>query len=580
MIYRSLSLKEKLIDIIKKSNLIDEKQLQEALRYQKENGGNLGNVLLEQGLIKEKELVFLLSSSLNLPVLNLSRFKVEPEVIKIIPAKVAKQYHLIPISKMGNTLTVCMSDPLNILAIDDIKAVTHYEIETIISTDKEIQDAIRTYYEAENTDLSIMLQDMRKEKADKTLTEDEELEVTPVGEETIDIEEMAVQSNIQPVVKVVNLMLTEAVDKRVSDIHVESEENEVRVRYRIDGTLRKAFIIPKDNQNAVLSRLKIISGLDITEWRLPQDGRFKIKVHDKEVDFRVSILPVTHGGKVVMRALDKSSLSVGLEHLGFEKESLEKLDIALAKPYGMILITGPTGSGKSTTLYSIITELNVPEKNIVTIEDPVEYKVEGISQMQVNEEIKLTFANGLRAILRQTPDIVLIGEIRDFETADIAVKASLTGQLLLSTLHTNDAPSAITRLIDMGIEPYLAASSLICIIAQRLCRKICPDCKEKAVVSQAVLDRLNLKVSKGAVFYKGKGCSKCNGSGYYGRMGVIEILLVDDKMRELITDRVSSDKLREYAIAHGMTTLRDNAFAKCFKGLTTIEEVLRVTTDE
>ncbi|MFH1645892.1 MAG: ATPase, T2SS/T4P/T4SS family [Candidatus Omnitrophota bacterium] len=577
MTYKSSLLKEKLIDIIKKSRLINEKQLEQALAYQKEHGGNLGNILLEQGLIKEKELVFLLSSSLNLPVLNLSRFKVDPDVIKIIPSKVAKQYHLIPVSKMGNSLTVCMSDPLNILAIDDIKALTHYEIDTIISTDKEIQEAIHTYYEADAADLSMVLEDMRKEKEESL---EEEFEVTPVGEETIDIEDMAAQSNIPPVVKVVNLMLTEAVEKRVSDIHVEPEESEVRVRYRIDGALREAFTIPKDNQNAVLSRLKIMSGLNITEWRLPQDGRFKIKVHDKEVDFRVSILPVTHGGKVVMRALDKASLSVGLKHLGFEDENLEKLNIALAKPYGMILVTGPTGSGKSTTLYSIVTKLNVPEKNIVTIEDPVEYKIEGISQIQVNEEIKLTFANGLRAILRQTPDIVLIGEIRDFDTADIGVKASLTGQLLLSTLHTNDAPSAVTRLIDMGLEPYLVASSLICIIAQRLCRKICPNCKEKAVVSQAVLDRLGLKLPKGAVFYKGKGCSKCNGSGYHGRMGVLEVLLIDDGIRELITDKVSSDKLREYAISKGMTTLRDNAFAKCLKGLTTIEEVLRVTTEE
>lgn len=572
-------LKEKIIDIIKNSNLITEQQLNKAIEIQKAKGGKLGNILLQEGYIKEKELALLLSSSLNLPVLNLYRFKIDPKVVKLIPEKLAKQYHLIPVSKMGNTLTVCMSDPLNIFAIDDIKTLTHYDIDPIISTDKEILDAIHTYYEAETSKLSDILKDMEDTK--DGAQEAESIEVSSMEEEsTVDIEEAMKMSNIPPIVRVVNLMITEALEKRASDIHVEPAEDELRIRYRVDGALHEAFTVPKKDQNAVLTRLKIMSGLDITEWRLPQDGRFKIRLRDKEVDFRVSILPLSHGGKVVLRALDKSSLSVGLASLGYLPEPLKLFEQAISKPYGMILVTGPTGSGKSTTLYSIINKLNTPDKNIVTIEDPVEYQVEGVTQVQVNPEIELTFASGLRSILRQSPDIVLIGEIRDFETADIAIKASLTGQLLLSTLHTNDACGAITRLIDMGVEPFLVASSVVAVAAQRLCRRICQACKEPYEVTQAVLDRLGVRVSKGTTFYHGKGCKKCNNSGYYGRMGTLEVLLIDEQMREMITKMRSSNEIKDYAIKNGMKTLRDNAFTKAVMGNTTIEEVLRITTEE
>jgi type IV pilus assembly protein PilB len=568
-------LKQRLIEALKESKLISQEQLDEAIGVQKSKGGNLGSILIAKGLIKEKDLALLLSHSLNLPIINLSRFNIDPEVIKLIPERLAKQYYTIPVSRMGNNITLCMSDPLNIFAIDDIKALTSYNIDPIISTEKEIADAIHNYYGAESTQLAQILKEV------KDADENEPLEVATIEEEeSIDIEQASKQSKVAPIVKVVNLMITEALQTRASDIHVEPQEHSLRVRYRIDGSLREAFTLPKKDQNAVITRLKIMSGLDITEWRIPQDGRFRIRLREKEVDFRVSVLPTSHGGKIVMRALDKASLSVGLEKLGYLPEPLEVFKRAITKPYGMILITGPTGSGKSTTLYSIITQLNTPEKNIVTIEDPVEYQVEGITQIQVNPEIKFTFASGLRSILRQSPDIVLIGEIRDFETADIAIKASLTGQLLFSTLHTNDACGAITRLIDMGVEPFLVASSLVAAAAQRLCRRICESCKEPYEVTEAVLKRLNIKAPPGTVFYHGKGCNKCNNTGYLGRMGTLEILLIDDEIRDMIVKRKSADDIKAYAASKGMHSLRDNAFKKCVMGLTTIEEVLRITTEE
>ena len=569
------ALKEKLIDALKNSEQITKEQLDEALKTQKKQGGNLGAILMQKGFIKERDLALLLSSTLNLPVLNLSRFKIEPDVLKIIPERIARQYHVIPVSKMGNNLTLCMSDPLNIFAIDDIKALTQYEIDPIISTDKEVLDAIHNYYGAESTQLAQILQEV------KEADESQPLEVAKVQEqEIVDIEEATKQSKVTPIIKVVNLMVTEALESRASDIHVEPQEDNLRIRYRIDGALREAFTLPKKDQNAILTRLKIMCGLDITEWRIPQDGRFRVRLRDKDVDFRVSILPTSHGGKIVMRALDRTSLSVGLEKLGYLPGPLKLFQEAIAKPYGMILVTGPTGSGKSTTLYSIINQLNTTERNIVTIEDPVEYQVEGLTQIQVNPDIKFTFANGLRSLLRQSPDIVLIGEIRDFETADIAIKASLTGQLLLSTLHTNDACGAITRLVDMGVEPFLVASSLVGIAAQRLCRKICANCKEPVEVTPAVLKRLGIEASKDNVFYQGKGCNKCNNTGYFGRMGTLEIVLIDDNIREMVIKKKSSDDIKAYAVSKGMKTLRDNAFEKCLKGLTTIEEVLRITTDE
>lgn len=568
------SLRKRLIEALEESKLISQEKLDEAMDIHKKQGGNLGNILLGKGFIKEKDLASLLSVSLNIPIINLSRFKIDPEIIKLIPEKLAKQYKAIPISRMGDNVTLCMSDPLNIFVIDSIKALTNYNVEPVISTEKEIIEAINNYYGSESTQLAQILKEV------KNADDNEPLEIASVDDETlINIDEASRQSKVVPIVKVVNLMITEALEARASDIHIEPQEDCLRVRYRIDGNLREAFILSKKDQNAIITRLKIMSGLDITEWRIPQDGRFRVRIRQREVDFRVSILPTNHGSKIVMRALDKASLNVGLEKLGYLPEPLAVFKQAITKPYGMILITGPTGSGKSTTLYSIITLLNTPEKNIVTIEDPVEYQIEGITQIQVNSEINFTFAQGLRSVLRQSPDIVLIGEIRDFETADIAIKASLTGQLLFSTLHTNDACGAITRLIDMGLEPFLVASSVIAVAAQRLCRKICENCKEPYEVTPAVLKRLNIKAPDNAVFYHGKGCRKCNNTGYLGRMGTLEVLLIDDKIREMIVKRQSSDDIKDYAISKSMSTLRDNAFKKALNGITTLEEVLRITTE-
>jgi len=569
-------LREKLIEILKKSGLVSEKVLTEAINKQKKEGGNLGKLLVDRGAINQKDLAALLSSHLNIPVLNLSRLKIDPKIVELVPEKIARQYTLIPTSKIANNLTVCMADPLNVFAIDDIKTLTHFDIDPVLSTEKEITEAINTYYSAETTQLSDIL------KEAKTADEEETVEVSKEEDEgKVDIEEVMQLSKIPPIVKVVNLMLSEALEKRASDIHIEPQENKLRIRYRIDGTMHEAFQLPKKDQNAILTRLKIMSGLDITQWRLPQDGRFRVIMRNKEIDFRVSVLPLTHGSKIVLRALDKSSLSLGLEKLGFLPETLNILKAAISRPYGMILITGPTGSGKSTTLYSVLTKLNTPDKNIVTIEDPVEYLIRGITQMQINPEIKLTFAEGLRGVLRQSPDIVLLGEIRDFETADIAIKASLTGQLLLSTLHTNDAVGAITRLVDMGVEPFLVASSLIAVAAQRLCRKICPHCKEPVEIRPSVLERLNIKLDLGKYrVYRGKGCNKCNSTGYYGRMATIEVFLVDEKMKQMIIDRASEDELRGYLVKNGMKFLKDNAIKKWLSGETTLEEVLRITTEE
>lgn len=570
-------LRDKLIEILKKNRLASDKDLQDAILLYENQGGNFGKILVNKGIISQNDLAALLSAELNIPVLSMAKFKIDPSIVKLIPEKIARQYILIPISKMGNSLTVCMSDPLNVFAIDDIKTLTDFDIGPAISTEKEILDAINTYYTIDSGQLADLLKEAQAADDPESI-----IVQKPDAETDVNIEETTQLSKIPPIVKVVNLMLNEALEKRASDIHIEPQDDRLRIRYRVDGTMHEAFNLPKKDQNAILTRLKIMSGLDITQWRLPQDGRFRVKHHDKEIDFRVSVLPLTHGGKIVLRALDKSSLTIGLDRLGFLPEALELLMTAISKPYGMILLTGPTGSGKSTSLYSILTQLNTSEKNIVTIEDPVEYQIEGITQMQVNSEIKLTFASGLRSVLRQSPDIVLIGEIRDFETADIAIKASLTGQLLLSTLHTNDAIGAIARLTDMGVEPFLIASSLIAVAAQRLCRKVCPHCKELAQIRPSVIERLGIKLDskKQDKTYTGKGCDKCDHTGYSGRMGILEIFLVDDTIKQMIISRASEDNIREYLQKKGMQTLRDNAIHKWLNGETTLEEVLRITTEE
>jgi len=570
--------RERLSKLLIDSKLISRADLNKALAAQKKLGGNLGKILVEEGLVTQKNLMIILSREFSIPPINLSRYKIDPAVIKLIPEHFARHYVLVPVSKIGKRLTIATSDPLNIFAIDDIKTLTNHDVDMVVATENDIKDAIETYYKSAD----------KQNELSRIIEEgvDEERSLELVRQEEIDVDKALEDSKEASIIKVVDLVLAEAIKKRASDIHIEPEENSLRIRYRIDGRLHETFSLPKKNQNAALARLKIMSRLDITESRIPQDGRFKIKHDDKEIDFRVSVLPVTYGGKVVLRALDKSNLSVGLDKLGFLPEPLATFNKALQKPYGMILVTGPTGSGKSTTLYSILNKLNVPERSIITVEDPVEYQVEGITQVQINPEIGLTFASGLRSLLRQSPDVIMIGEIRDFETADIAIKASLTGVLVLSTLHTNDAASALTRLVDMGVEPFLIASSLMLVVAQRLCRRVCPHCKEPVNIPESVLKRVGVDLKKLAkekkrepVFYKGKGCARCDGSGYYGRMGTLETLMIDDKIRDMTLARVSSDEIKDYAVKKGMKTLRDNALEKFISGMTTLEEVLRITSD-
>lgn len=565
------ALKEELIQILIKSKRLTLEQLEDALKLQKQKDVPLRKILIEKNLISEEELLSLLSRQLYVPTLHLTKYKFDPAVINLVSEHTARQYGIIPISRIGETLTVAMSDPLNIFALDDLKAITGCNIDSVLSPEDEISKAIDTYYHPQIQGIEEILSETTP------IVSTKQIEV--LKQETIELSEAIKESQAPPIVKLVDLMLAQALKKRASDIHMEPAQDGLRIRYRIDGNLHDIFKLPKINQNAILARIKIISNLDITESRKPQDGRFKVRLEGREIDFRVSALPTSFGQKFVLRALDKSNLSIGLDKLGFSEEPLRLFKEAIEKPFGMILVTGPTGSGKSTTLYSILNQLNTRERNIITVEDPVEYEIDGVTQIQVKPEIGLDFASGLRSLLRQNPDIIMIGEIRDSETADIAVKASLTGQLVLSTLHTNDAASSITRLIDMGVEPFLVASSLIMVCAQRLCRRICMRCKETVEVPSELLRNIGLK--ERMTFYHGKGCGYCINTGIYGRIAILEALSINDTIREMIIQNKSSDEIKEYAIKNcNMKTLRDDAFLKVKEGLITLEEAIRVTTEE
>jgi len=569
------SLKENIIEILLKNKLFTKEQLDKALKIQKDNDIPLRKVLIGERLILEETLLSLLSEQLYIPTLHLTKYRFDPNIINLIPERIARQYNLIPLSRMGNTLTISMSDPLNIFALDDLNVLTGCDIDTVLSPQDEIQRAIDMQYRLESKDMQQILDEASiaqagLEKKDIELLKQEEIELSSVLEE----------SEKAPIVQLVDLMLSQALKKRASDIHIEPEWDCLRIRYRVDGSLHDIFKIPKVNQNAILARIKIISNLDITESRIPQDGRFKVKFEGKEVDFRVSALPTTFGQKFVLRALDKSNLSIGLDKLGFSERPSAIFKEAIAKPFGMILVTGPTGSGKSTTLYSILNQLNTSDRNIISIEDPVEYQIEGITQIQVKPEIGLDFASGLRSLLRQSPDVIMIGEIRDSETADIAIKAALTGQLVFSTLHTNDAISSITRLIDMGVEPFLVASSLVMLCAQRLCRKICSKCRKPVDLPRNYLEKIGFKDQK-ITFYQAEGCKYCNNTGFFGRIAILEALMIDDTIREMIMKKESIDAIKQYAVEKcGMFTLRDDAFLKVKQELATLEEALRITTEE
>jgi type IV pilus assembly protein PilB len=565
------SIKDRVLEALKKNGFADDKKIDNLVRAAELKKETVSiRAIAESGMVSEENLLKVLSSELGVPPIDLSRVALDNKLLRSIPEKLIRGHHVLPLSRIGNNLTLIVYDPTNILAIDDIKTVTGCNIGLLLSTKKGIDAAIHAFFDTDEAEISHIVQEAE---------EGDDIELLTSGE-SLDVSEMEKESETAPIVKMVALIINEAINKRASDIHVEPQEKSLRIRYRIDGELHEAFNLPKKNENAVLARLKIMSNLDITENRVPQDGRFRVKFGAKEIDFRVSALPLIYGNKIVMRALDKGNLSVGLETLGFLPEPLADFKTALARPYGIILVTGPTGSGKSTTLYSILNEMNLPSRSIITVEDPVEYQVPGITQIAARPEIGLDFANGLRAILRQSPDVIMVGEIRDFETADIAIKASLTGQMVLSTLHTNDSVGAITRLVNMGVEPFLVASSLVMACAQRLLKRICPDCVEEAEIPEELLKKIRKEYPEAREvehFYKGRGCPSCNGTGYRGRLGTLETLLMNDTIKDMVYRRRPEKEIREYLAGKKVRTLRDNAMRKFIKGWTTLEEVYRVT---
>ena len=566
------TLKTKIVNRLLETLKLNKVDLDAAMQLQKEKGIPLERALMEKGLINEEDLLLLLVKELHIPFINLKKYKIGNDLKMIVTERVARQYHIIPLSQMDDTLTVAISDPLNIFAIDDIKNITGKNIDVVMSTDSEIVHAIDHYYGSKET---TSVADMSKN------IDVEQFEIVSEKEGNQQDDVSAEEGEQAPIIRLVNLIIQEALKQRASDIHIEPMAENVRVRYRVDGVLIDALNFPKENQNSTLVRLKIMARLDITATRTPQDGRFKMSIGSKEVDFRVSVLPTIFGQKVVLRILDRKNLKIGLDGLGFSPRSIKILKEAIRSPFGMVLVTGPTGSGKSTTLYSIINELNTVEKNIITVEDPVEYLIEGLTQIHVRPEIGLTFASGLRAILRQSPDIVMVGEIRDVETADISIKAALTGQMVFSTLHTNDAAGALTRLVDMGVEPFLVASSIVLVCAQRLCRKICPHCKHKIDAPGWINKGFMEKIPKGTVFYEGKGCEHCRKTGYYGRIGITEVFEVNDTVREMLILGKSSDEIKEYSQKHcGMKVLWDEIMDKFINGETTFQEVLRITTED
>ena len=570
-----LELKDKLTKVLVDRGLLKQGDLEKALSIQKDKGGNLSDILVELAFVTKGDLMIALSHGLGIPPINLSRYKIDQSVIKLIPRKMAKNYKILPISKIGDTLMLAVADPLNIFLLDDVKTLTGFKISPVIATEKDITEAQRQYYDEDAyTAIEKIVEDM-KDASDIRLLEDEEESSAQSSSELLKIIQDA------PVVKITNLLLAEAVNLRASDILVEPLEKELRIRYRVDGILREGRRSPIVLHNAVISRLKVMSNLDIAERRLPQDGRFKVRLHGREVDFRISVIPSSMGEKIALRILDKSQATLDIEKLGFDRRSLEDIKKSASRPHGMILICGPTGCGKTTTLYSILQHVNSPTKNIVTVEDPVEYLIEGINQVTARAEIGLTFALALRSILRQDPNIIMIGEIRDFETVDIAIKAALTGHLVLSTLHTTTATGSVIRLVNMGVEPFLLASSLNMVGAQRLVRRVCQNCKEPYELSADVAARLNVKTNKGKlIFYKGKGCDKCFGTGYKGRVGLIEVLMLSQNIKTLILENAQEYKIREEARREGMMTLRENGIENALAGVTTLDEVLRVTVGD
>ncbi|MDH4230652.1 MAG: type IV-A pilus assembly ATPase PilB [Nitrospirota bacterium] len=600
----------KLGQLLIASSIISEEQLKQALNVQRKEGGRLGTNLVKLGYLTEEKLVSFLSKQYGVPAINLTEYKIDPSILKLVPADMAKKYLILPVARVGATLTVTMADPSNVFAIDDVKFMTGYNVEVVVSSESAIINGISTYYlgrgnsmvatstapsqstaSLQAKDYTLGDEDLNAETFDTGFDEgpsvnvDEFDKIVGSALDNVDVleeekDEGVIKDVEAPIVKLVNGIFVNAIKTGASDIHIEPYETSLRVRYRVDGVMYTVMNLPTKIKAALTSRVKIMSKLDIAERRLPQDGRIKLKLGKKrDIDFRVSVLPCLFGEKTVLRVLDKSNLQVDLTKLGFEQAALDDVMEALNKPFGMILVTGPTGSGKTTTLYSALHYLNKPDTNIMTAEDPVEFNFMGINQVHVREDIGLTFASALRSFLRQDPDIIMVGEIRDFETAEIAVKAALTGHLVLSTLHTNDAPGTISRLLNMGIEPFLVSSAVVLIMAQRLARRICQQCKAEENIPVSALVKLGFsnEEAEKVKCYKGKGCPACNNTGYKGRVALYEVMPVKDELKELILEGASSAELKKAAIRLGMKSLRMSGLTKVAEGVTTIDEVLRVS---
>jgi type IV pilus assembly protein PilB len=567
---------QRLGDLLVKEKIITPEQLEQATKAQKEQNCRLGSALVKLGFLTDEDVTNFLSRQYGVPAINLSYFEIDPAVVKLIPFETAKRYQILPLSRVGASLTIAMVDPTNVFAMDDIKFMTGFNIEPVVASESSILTGIdKAYGGKAEEDLETVMQSMSE-------MNESDIEVQ-AEEQEMELSQLEKAADEAPVVKLVNLVLTDAVKRGASDIHIEPYEKEFRVRFRIDGVLQAIMSPPMKLKDAITSRLKIMAKLDISEKRLPQDGRIMIKYRKegriKDLDFRVSTIPTLFGEKIVMRLLDKENLRLDMTKLGFEQESLTKFERAILRPYGMVLVTGPTGSGKTNTLYSSISRLNQPDTNIMTAEDPVEFQLGGVNQVQMKEQIGLNFAAALRSFLRQDPNIILVGEIRDFETAEIAIKAALTGHLVLSTLHTNGAPETITRLMNMGIEPFLVATSVHLICAQRLIRRICKDCSETVEVPVQTLieEGFSPEEAKTIKIQKGKGCGVCNNTGYKGRCGLYEVMEVDDEIRELVLVGASAVELKKKAIERGMITLRRSGLIKVAAGITTLEEVARET---
>ncbi|MGH7345421.1 MAG: type IV-A pilus assembly ATPase PilB [Candidatus Rokuibacteriota bacterium] len=560
-------------DLLVADGLLTADQLKKALAEQKGSPEKLGSVLIRLNFVNEDQLIGFLSRQYGVPSITLGQLDIDPDVLKLVPSPIARKYEVIPVRRMGNSLALAMADPTNVFALDDISFMTNLQVLPLVASQTSIKKAIDRNYESKTEAISSVLSDMQTDLSN--------VEVVEEGEEgaKVDVFELKESADEAPVVKLVNMVLVDAIQKGASDIHFESYEKIFRIRFRIDGVLHEMLAPPKRLESAILSRLKIMSNLDIAERRLPQDGRIKLRYNNREIDFRVSTLPTIFGEKAVLRILDKDALKLDLTQLGFDEWSLDKFSAAIHQPYGMVLITGPTGSGKTTTLYSGIHTINSPDVNIMTAEDPVEYNLKGVNQVQINEGVGRTFAAALRSFLRQDPDVILVGETRDLETAQISIRAALTGHLVFSTLHTNDCPSTIARLLDMGIPPFLVASSLLLVLAQRLGRKVCRQCREPYDADEESLVQYgHVPIGKGKTqFYKGKGCATCNFTGMKGRIAIYEVMPIGEELRDAILKNASTAELRALAETAGMKSLRQAGLMKVIEGTTTIEEVLRVT---